>query len=88
MKTFVTHKPNSSPLFVEQKDVLDKLRKIFVQGACKGTYLWSSLGRTVHSPTYSAGVHGLCGLWWTQPRLNMEKLLAPLATIYIYLPNP
>ena len=33
MKTFVTGKPNSSPLFVGQKDVLDKLREIFVHGA-------------------------------------------------------
>ena len=41
-----------------------------------------------HGPTFLAGVHGLRGLWWTQPRLNMEKLPALLATIYIYLPNP
>ena len=41
-----------------------------------------------HGPTFLAGVHGLRRLWWTQPRLNMEKLPAPLATIYIYLPNP
>ena len=36
-----------------------------------------------HGPTFLAGVHGLRGLRWTQPRLNMEKLPAPLATIYI-----
>ena len=41
-----------------------------------------------HGPTFLAGVHGLRGLWRTQPRLNMEKLPALLATIYIYLPNP
>ena len=33
MKTPVSHKPNSSPLFVGRKDVLDKLGKIFVYGA-------------------------------------------------------
>ena len=33
MKTLVTRKPNSSPLFVGQKDVLEKLGKIFVHGA-------------------------------------------------------
>ena len=46
-----------------------------------------------HGPTFLARVHGLRGLWRTQPRLNMEKLPAPLATIYIYTcltpkPNP
>ena len=33
MKTFVTCKLNSSPLFVGQKDVLDKLGKVFVYSA-------------------------------------------------------
>ena len=33
MKTPVTRKPNSSPLFIGRKDVLDKLGKIFIHGA-------------------------------------------------------
>ena len=33
MKIPVSHKPNSSPMFIGRKDVLDELRKIFVHGA-------------------------------------------------------
>jgi Holliday junction resolvasome RuvABC ATP-dependent DNA helicase subunit len=33
MKTPESRKPNSSPLFIGRKDVLDKLAKIFVHGA-------------------------------------------------------
>ena len=33
MKTPVSCKPNSSPLFIGRKDVLDKLGEIFVHGA-------------------------------------------------------
>ena len=33
MKTPVSRKPNHNPQFIGRKDVLDKLRKIFVHGA-------------------------------------------------------
>jgi Holliday junction resolvasome RuvABC ATP-dependent DNA helicase subunit len=33
MMTPVSRKPNTNPLFIGWKDVLDKLRKIFVHGA-------------------------------------------------------
>jgi len=36
MKTPVSQKPNSSPLFTGRKDVLDKLGKIFVHRASSG----------------------------------------------------
>ena len=32
MKTPVSRKPNSSPLFIGRKDILDKLGNIFVHG--------------------------------------------------------
>jgi tetratricopeptide (TPR) repeat protein len=41
MKTPVTRRPNASPLFVGRNDVLDKLRKIFIQCQCADSKLMS-----------------------------------------------